>query len=141
MPKTAEILIAEASDKAKFTPGWKTWAQLPMFRAMVSADLKLMPRMPLARRHHLLSSSKMLMAHPADLNIMNAGELFRNDKKYISAKQVSADPLCPQVAVQAWRGRGKMSKNRLCSGPLLRVSHAVHACSSSSFKLPRNSSS
>ena len=48
----------------------------------------------------------MLMAHPADLNIMYAGELFRNDKKYISAKQVSADPLCPQVAVQAWRVRG-----------------------------------
>ena len=53
----------------------------------------------------------MLMAHPADLNIMYAGELFRNDKKYISAKQVSADPLCPQVAVQAWRVRGGGKKN------------------------------
>lgn len=54
----------------------------------------------------------MLMAHPADLNIMYAGELFRNDKKYISAKQVSADPLCPQVAVQAWRVRGGKNEQK-----------------------------
>ncbi len=47
---------------------------------------------------------------------MYAGELFRNDKKYISAKQVSADPLCPQVAVQAWRVRGENEQKSLMLG-------------------------